>query len=71
MNQDLKQRTSAGADDVVDVSGDEQQDNEENCAGECADSDTDDHDFGSLGGSMGDLWVHMVRMSDGYGCAAG
>lgn len=48
VNQNLQQRSCGRADDLVDVTGDEEQDNEEDSAGEGADTDADDHDLGAF-----------------------
>lgn len=52
MDQNLQQRACCRADNVLDVSGHEEQDNEEDGAGKCADADADDHDFGALQGGV-------------------
>lgn len=48
MDQDLQQRSCGRADDLVDVAGDEEKDDEEDGAGESADADADDHDLGAF-----------------------
>lgn len=57
VDQDLQQRSCGGADDLVDVAGDEEQDDEEDGAGEGADADADDHDLGAFQGGVGDFWL--------------
>lgn len=54
--QDLKQRSSRGVNDAVDVAGHEEQHNQENGTGEGTDSDTSHHNLWSFGGSIGDFY---------------
>ena len=55
--EDLQQRPSGRIDDFVDITRDEQQDNEEDRAGEGADADAGYHDLGTFSGCLGDLCV--------------
>lgn len=43
--ENLKEGTGRGSNDIVDVSWYEKQNDEENCAGECTDTDAVDHDL--------------------------
>lgn len=45
VNQNLQQRACCRADDIVNIAGHEEQDDEEDGAGEGADADADDHDL--------------------------
>lgn len=55
VDQNLQQGARGGADDIVDAAGHEEQDDEKDGAGEGADADADDHDFGALDGGVGDF----------------
>lgn len=54
--QNLEQRPSRRVDDVVNISWDEEQDDQENGASKGADAHTGNHDFGALDRSVGDFW---------------
>lgn len=55
MNQNLQQRACCRADDLINVAGYEEQDDEEDGAGKGADADADDHDLGAFQGGVGDF----------------
>lgn len=55
MDQNLQQRPCCRADDLINVAGYEEQDDEEDGAGKGADADADDHDLGAFQGGVGDF----------------
>lgn len=61
--KNLKQRTSRGGNNIVDVSGDKEKDDEEHYAGECADADAIDHDLGAFDGGVGDFYKVRLYVS--------
>lgn len=55
VNQNLQQRACCRADDIVNIAGHEEQDDEEDGAGESADAYADDHDLRAFQGGVGDF----------------
>lgn len=55
MDEDLQQRASLGADDIVNVASHKEQDDEKDGTSKGADANADDHDSRTFGSGMGDF----------------
>jgi hypothetical protein len=58
--ENLKKGTGRGVDNIIDVSGNKQQDDQENSTGEGTNHDTEDHDLGAFDRSVGDFFEKSV-----------
>lgn len=57
--QDSQERTGRGRDNVVDVTGDEEQHDEEDSSSDGTDTDTGNHNLRALHRGVGDFLNHM------------
>jgi len=60
--ENLQQRTSREGNDIVDITWHEEKDDEEDYAGECADTDAVDHDLEAFDGGVGDFYKSILDM---------